>query len=325
MSRIFTSLAHTIVAGLFVVLSGGAHAQPAYPAKLVRVIVPTVPGGSTNTLARLVAQKLSESMGQQVIVENHPGADTVIGTTLVAKAAPDGYTLLVPSATHVVIPLLTSTTYDPVRDFTPISTVAVQDFVMVVHPSVPAANLKEFIAFARSRPGQLNFSASGSGSVSRLAPEFLAVETGLKMQAIAYKGGGQALTDLIAGQVHMSFQTPLNVNSQINGKRLRGLATTAKNRSPALPQVPTFDEAGLPGFNHNSWQGFFAPTGTPKPIIDKLATEIAAALAAPDVREKLMNQGVVPVTSTPEQFAATVRADYAKYAKLIKVANIKLE
>jgi len=302
-----------------------ATAQQAYPTKLIRIIVPTVAGGSTTAIARLVSQKLTESWGQQVLIENRAGGDTLIGTDWVAKSPPDGYTLLVSSITHVILPLLTSTPYDALRDFAPVTGLASQMYVLLLHPSVPANTLHEFIALAKARPGQLDYSASGAGSGPRMAVEQFSIMTGVKLQLISYKGGAQALTDLIGGQVHMSLQAPTASIAHIKSGKLKAIAVTGSTRSSGLPQIPTVAEAGVPGFEFNSWQGLLAPARTPSDVVAKLSTEIGRILAIPDIKEKLTSQGVGTFASTPDQFAALLKADMAKFAKIVKIANIRLQ
>jgi len=311
---------------MLVVFAGLVAAQQAYPSKPIRIIVPVAAGGSTSNVARLLAQKLTEAWGQQVIVENRAGGNTIIGTEAAAKSAPDGYTLLVPSNTHVIIPLLVpNLPFDAIRDFAPVATLASNKFVLLVHPSVPANTLQQFIALAKARPGLLNYGSAGSGSGGHLAGEAFIMHAGVKMQHIPYKGGAQALADLIGGQVQLSFQTPISSLPHIKSGKLKGLAISGERRLATLPQVPTFIEGGLPAYDEKSWQGVFAPAGTPKPIIDKLSAEIAKMLTAPDVKEKLDNQGVEPFISNAEQFAAMIKAETAKLVKIIKAANIKFE
>ena len=323
--KAFAATARILMVSVLMVLAGSAAAQQAYPNKLIRIIVPTVAGGSTSAIARLVAQHFTASWGQQVIVENRAGGNTIVGTEWVAKSAPDGYTLLVPSITHVLLPLLTTTPYDPIKDFAPISGLATQMYVMLLHPSVPANNLREFIALTKARPGQVDYSISGAASGGRMAAELFSMMAGVKMQLIPYKGGAQALTDLVGGQVQLSFQAPITVIHHLKSGRLRAIGVTSETRSPALPEVPTMAEAGLPGVEVSPWQGILAPAGTPREVVDKLSAEIARHLAMPDIVAKLAGQGVTPFASTPDQFAALLKADMAKYAKVIKVANIKLE
>lgn len=299
-------------------------AQQPYPSKLIRIIVPLIPGGSTNNLARLFAEKLKESLGQPVIVENRPGGNTIIGTEAVARSAPDGYTLLVQSGTHVIIPFVEpKLPYDPLKDFAPVATLTRVRYVMLVHPSVPAKTLKEFIAFARARPSQINFASSGSASGSRLAGEMFNMLAGVRMQNIPYKGGAQAMSDLIGGHVHVSYNSLMISAPHVNSGKLKGLAISGETRHALLPQVPTFIESGLPAYNEMGWQGMFAPAATPKPVVDKLSADIARMLAAPDFKDTLEKQGVEPFISTPEQFAAMLKAETGKLVKLVKTANIK--
>ncbi|MFH1604309.1 MAG: tripartite tricarboxylate transporter substrate binding protein, partial [Pseudomonadota bacterium] len=305
---------------------GSAAAQQAYPNKPIRIIVPYPPGGSTTTMARIVGQKLTESWGQSVIVDNRGGGNTIIGTEALTKSPPDGYTIFLADATLAVLPhLYRNLPYDSVKDVTPVATISISPQVLVVHPSVPANNLQEFIALAKSRPGQLNFASSGGATTNRLAAELFCTRTGVKMQNIPYKGAGPAITDLIAGQVQLLFNVPINVIPHIKSGRLRPIAITGETRLAALPQVPTFTEAGLPGFDIGPWYGIAVPGGTPKEIIDRLSMEVARVLRMPDVREKLERQGMRPLISTPEQFAAHVKSEMAKFAKIVEIANIKIE
>lgn len=304
---------------------GSAAAQPTYPNRLIRIVVPTVAGGSTTMIARLVADHLTRTWGQSAIVDNRPGGNTIVGTEYVAKAAPDGYTLLVPSITHIVLPLLTPTPYDPIKDFAAVSGLASQPYVMLVHPSVPAKSAKEFVALAKARPGQVDYSISGAASGGRLAAELFSLVAGVKLQMIPYKGGAQALTDLIGGQVQLSYQAPITVSHHLKSGRLRGLGLTSEARSPVLPDIPTMAEAGYPGTEVNTWQAVFAPAGTPKEIVDKLSAEVRKVLGSPEVTAKLASQGVNAYPSTPEQFTAIMKADSAKIAKVVKAAGIKIE
>jgi tripartite-type tricarboxylate transporter receptor subunit TctC len=323
------SMLHAFVGAIISAMTMCAGAQPsaqAYPAKPIHIIVPLTPGGSTNNIARLLADKLKESWGQPVIVENRPGGNTIIGTEAVARAAPDGYTLLVASNTHVIIPLLVpKLPFDTLKDFAPVGTLALSRYVMVVNPSVPANTLQEFIVLAKARGSDVNYGSSGSGSGANIAGETFNVLAGVRMQHIPYKGGAQSLTDVIGGHVQASFNTPMIAAPYLNAGRLKALAITGETRLPLLPQVPTFSEAGLPAYNEKAWQGVFAPAGTPKPIVDKLSAEIARILSSPGTREMLEHQGVEPFISTPEQFAVMINAETAKLSKLIKAANIKLD
>ncbi len=306
-------------------LTGSAIAQQDYPSRSIRFVVPYPTGGTPDILARLVGMKLTDSWGQPVLVDNRPGGNTVIGTEMVYKASPDGYTILSMSGAHVTTPLLTVTPYDAIRDFAPVATLAVSEFALVVHPSVPAASLKELIALAKSRPGQLNYASSGSAGAPHLAAELMNAMAGIKVQHVPYKGMGPAVTDLIGGQVQLAFAPPVNFIAHVKSGKLRAIAISGDTRSPALPLVPTFNEAGLPGFEARSWYGVLAPAGTPTAIINKLSTEIARIVNLPDIREKLVSQGADPLISTPERFATMMKADASRMANVIKSANIRLD
>ena len=277
-------------------------------------------------MARLVGQKLTESWGQQVIVDNRPGGNTIIGTDALAKAAPYGYTIILTTNTHVINPsLIPKLPYDPIKDFAPVGTVYSSEFVLVINASVPAGNLQELIALAKAKPGQLNYATTGAGGSSHLANELLNLLTGIKTQHIPYKGAGPALVDLIGGQVQMFINNPLTVIPHIRSGRLKGLAVTGEARVPALPQVPTFTEAGVSGLDVNPWFCVLAPAGTPKAIIAKLSIEIARIVALPEVQDYLAKQGMNPFSSTPVQLAALMKTDMAKWAKVITATNIKLD
>jgi tripartite-type tricarboxylate transporter receptor subunit TctC len=319
-----------IVAGILLSVSVSAGAQQtgsgqAYPSKPIRIISPYPAGGTTDILARLVGAKLTESWGQQVLVDNRPGGNTVIGSEALVRSPPDGYTLLSILTSHVIVPNLAPTPYDAVRDFAAVATIASTQLVLVVHPSVPARNLQELIALAKAKPAQLNYGSGGSGTVTHLAGEYFNMLAGVKTQHIPYKGSSQALTDVMGGQVHMYYSPPIVALPNIKSGRLKPIALTGSTRLSALPQVPTAAEAGLKGFELNLWYGLLAPAATPKPVIDKLNAEIARILALPDIREKLSSQGMAPLVTTPEQFAAMVKTDLAKFTKIIRTANIKLE
>jgi len=306
-------------------LAGSVAAQEPYPSKPIRFITPYAPGGSTTVVARLIGQKLTEAWGQQVIVDNRPGGNTIIGSEALVKSAPDGYTILLAGTPHVVNPSMLPTPYDAIKDFAPVATATSNEILLVVHPSVPANNLGEFIALAKSRPGQLNYATSSTGGSPHLASELFNIMAGVKTQHIPYKGGGPAVTDLLGGQVQMIFAIPTNVIAHVKGGRLKAIAVSGESRLSALPQVPTFTEGGLPGFSVKTWYGVLAPAGTPKPIIDKMSAEIARILAMPDIKEKLDSQGFETFISTADEFAALIKADLAKYAKIIKAADIKVD
>jgi len=324
MKRVMPAL-QGLAAAITIMFSFVVFAQPIYPNKPIRIISPYAPGGSVTAMARLVSQKLSDSLGQQLFVDNRPGGNTVIGADALAKSAPDGYTIMAMALDHVIVPNLVGTPYDAVRDFAAVATLASSEYVLVLNPKVPASTLQEFIALARARPGQLNFGTSGNGSGIHMAAELFNLLTGVKIQHIAYKGSGQALTDLMGGQVQMMFTSPVNGIPHIKSGRLKAIAYASETRSPVLPQVPTFAEAGLAGFEMKTWYGILAPAGTPREIISKLATEITKMLNTSDLKEQLASQGVEPFISTPEQFAALMKADMAKFARVVKAANIRIE
>ena len=307
-------------------LAGPAATQQMYPSKAIRLIVPYAPGSALDVLARLSAQKLTDSLGQPVIVDNRPGGNTVIGSEALVKSPPDGHTIILVVNTHSIIPnLLPNLPYDPVTDFAPLATVTSSELVLITHPSVAANNLREFIALAKARPGQLNYASGGSGTITHLALELFNSMTGVRMNHIPYKGAGPALTDLVGGQVQLFMTVPLVTIPLINSGKLKGIAVTGQSRLTAVPQMPTFSEAGLPGFDVRVWFGYLAPAGTPKAIVDRLSAEFAKLMAQPAFREDLAKQGMDPFVSSPDQFAALIKADLDKYARIIRAANIKLE
>jgi tripartite-type tricarboxylate transporter receptor subunit TctC len=325
MTHLVTTTARALVGFVLVALSVAISAQPAYPSRPVRIVVPFAAGGSTGALAQLLAARLAKAWDQQVIVDPRGGGNTVIGTELVAKAAADGYTLLLTSNSHLVIPQLLATTFDPIKDFVPVATVSRTELILVVNPSVPASTLQEFIALAKARPGEINYASAGTSSATHLAGELLANLAGLRIQHVPYKGSGPAITDLLGGQVQSSFQTPIVAIPFVKSGKLKALAVSGDARLSALPQTPTFAESGLPAFNATTWFGVVAPAGTPKPITDKVAQEIEKVLAMPDFRDKLNELGMEPLVSTPAQFGELMKTTRAQAGRLIKAANIKLE
>ncbi|MBI4537199.1 MAG: tripartite tricarboxylate transporter substrate binding protein [candidate division NC10 bacterium] len=264
-------------------------------------------------------------MGQQFIVDNRGGGSTIIGTEFLAKSKPDGYTIMFMNSAHVTTPLLMTTPYDALKDFAPITAIAQAQYLMALHPSVPANNLQEFIALAKTKPGQISFASSGMGGPAHLTAELFMIAAGVKMRHIPYKGGGPALTDLLGGQVQVGFNVPINYAPHIQSGKLKGMAITGKTRLPNLRQMPTFAEAGLPNYDSNVSFGVLAPAGTPKDIIDKLSAEIAKIMGAPDLRKALVKQGMGTFTSTPDEFGALLKADSDKFTYVIRTANIKLE
>jgi tripartite-type tricarboxylate transporter receptor subunit TctC len=304
-----------------------AGAQPAYPSKPVRLVVPFPAGGTTDLLARAAAQKLFEAWGQQVIVDNRPGAAGNIGAELVAKAPPDGYTLLMGTVgTHAInTSLYAKMPYDHVKDFTPVILVAGVPNVLVVNPGVPVNSVAELIAYAKANPGKLNFASSGSGTSIHLSGELFKTMTGVQMTHVPYKGSAPALTDLIGGQVQLMFDNLPSSLALIKGGKLKALAVTSLQRSAALPDVPTVAESGLPGFEASSWFGLLAPAGTPKDIIAKLNGEVAKWLATPEAREKMAAQGAIPAGKSPEDFVRHIAAETAKWQKVVKESGAKVD
>jgi len=323
--KAFNAVVRIVTVAVLMGLAGFAAAQQPYPNKPIRFIVPYPPGGSGTIVAHLLGQKLSESWGQPVVVDNRPGGDTIIGTQALLNYPPDGHTILLTTPNHVLQPLLRTVPFDPIKDFAPVTPLYSSEQALLINSSVPANNLQEFIAYAKSRPGQLNYATVATGGTTHLAAEQFNIMAGLKTQQVNYKGSAQALTDLVGGQVQMSFDIPQGALPHIKTGRLKALAVSGETRLATLPQVPTFTEAGLPGFYARISFGVLVRAGTPKEIIDKLAIEIARIMAMPEIKENLLSQAMEPFISTPEQFAAMMKADMARYAGIIKTANIKLE
>jgi len=298
-----------------------------YPAKVVRVVIPWPPGGSNDVVGRVVMQKVSEALGQQFVIDNRGGASGSIGADVVAKAPPDGYTIMVHSTTHVGNAHLygKKLAYDTLKDFTGVGMLSAQPGVLTVHPSLPVKTAKEFIALAKSRPGQINYSSSGNGSAPHLQMALLISMTGINIAHVPYKGGAPQVTALMAGETQASFATVGTVIHHIRNGKLRPLGLGSTKPSKALPNVPTLAESGVPGYDMSPWIGVFAPAGTPKPVIDRLNAEIVKALALPDVVKTLENQALDPAPSSVDQFNQTLKADYEKYGKLIKLTGAKIE
>jgi tripartite-type tricarboxylate transporter receptor subunit TctC len=311
---------------LIAALCGNLMAQ-GYPAKPVRVIVPLSPGGNVDIVARAVAQRLSESLGQQIIVENRPGASSLVGTQAVAKAAADGYTLLAMANTFAVVPsIVTNAGYDPLKDFTGISQTCLVPQVIVVNPALPVRSLKQLIALAKAQPGQITYATSGTGGTGHMATELLSRQAGVKMLHVPYKGNSQALVDVIGGQVMVMFDQVSTSVSHVTAGKLRALAVTSRKRSPLFPDVPTADEAGLPGYEDITFNGLVAPAGTPREILMRLNAEVAKAVAVPEMRQRFIQMGVeLTASASPEDFTAYIRAEFAKKAKLAREAGIKIE
>jgi tripartite-type tricarboxylate transporter receptor subunit TctC len=308
-----------------------AQAQT-WPSKPVRIVVPFPPGGTTDIVARSIGVELQRMWQHAVVIENRPGAGGNIGADVVAKAAPDGYTLLMGTVgTHAINKALFDQSgakmpFDPVKDFVPITLAAGVPNVMVINPKLSVNTVAEFIAYAKARPGQLNMASSGNGTSIHLSGELFKTVTGVYMVHFPYRGSAPAVTDLIAGNMNVMFDNLPSALPHIKSGRLKALAVTSRTRSPALPNVPTIEEAaGLKGFDASSWFGLFAPAGTPRTIVDKIQTDVAKALALPEVRERFLAQGADPGGSTPDQFAAFIRAETDKWTRVVKFSNAKVD
>jgi tripartite-type tricarboxylate transporter receptor subunit TctC len=305
-----------------------AHGLPAdYPNRPVRWIVPFAPAGPTDLMSRAVAEKLSQRLGQQFVVDNRAGAGGNIGAEVVAKAAPDGYTLMIGHVgTHAInVTLYPRIAFDPVRDFTPITLIATLPLALVVHPSVPAKDAKELIAHAKARPGQLNFASAGNGGPTHLTGELLKSSAGIDIVHVPYKGNAAALLDLVAGRVQMMFSNMLTAMPHVRAGKLRAIGISSAKRSPQAPELPTIAESGVPGFAAVPWYGVLGPPSLPRPIVSKLNTEIARALAQPDMQERFVAQGVDLQSSTPEQFAALIKSEVIKWRKVVRDAGAKVD
>jgi len=318
-------VAGAALAGMLVVAGSDALAQ-AYPSRPIRIISIFPPGGGNDILCRAVAQKLTENLKQQVIVENRTGANGIIGTEAAARSAPDGYTItLIPSGHAVNASLYRKLPFDSVKDFTPISLAGSSPLVVALHPSVPVKSIKELVALAKARPGQINYGTAGVGSSGHLAGALFESMTGTTLAHIPYKGMSIAVTDVIGGQVYMTFGTSLSVVPHVRSGRLRALAVTGAQRSPALPDLPTVAESGVPGYEASLWYGFVGPARLPAEIVQRLNAEIAAALAAPEVRERLASQGVDARSSTADEFARLLVSDLDRWAKVVQRLGLRAD
>lgn len=296
----------------------------AYPERPIRVVVPFPPGGGADVTMRIMSDPLRAQLGQPLVIDNRGGASTIIGTEIVAKAKPDGYTILIATTTFAINPSLHATLpYDPVKDLSPITLVAFTPYILVVHPSLPVKTVKDLIALAKERPGQLTYASVGNGSATHLATEMIVSRAGIKLVHVPYKGSAPALGDLIGGHVSLYLGSmPASVPQARSGK-LRAVAVTGARRAPAAPEVPTIAESGLPGYEFNSWYGLFAPAGTPPAIIDQIQGAVRKVLERADMRERMLAEGNETVGNTPGEFAAVIRSDISKYAKIVKAANIR--
>jgi tripartite-type tricarboxylate transporter receptor subunit TctC len=311
---------------LLCALAGGAEAQSPqpYPTRPVRIVVPLPPGGSNDLLARIVADRLNASLGQPALVDNRPGGNGNIGTEIVARSAADGHTLLMANTSHVINPgLFAKLPYDPIRDFEPIAQMSAVHFALAVHPSVPARSVKEFIALAKARPDALTFASAGNGSPHHLAMELLQSMAKVELMHVPYRGAGQFVPALLSGEVSSVIGAINSLLPHIRGGRLHALAMAGPKRTALLPGVPTIGEAALPGFALDNWGGMLAPAGTPRAIIDRLNSEIVAALGEPDTRRRLVSQGIEVTPSTPEHFQKTLKSHLDKWGRVIKAARIQ--
>lgn len=309
---------------MFAALSPAVAQQ--YPVKTIRMIVPFAPGGNTDIIARIVAPKMGEDLGQQIVIDNRGGAGSIIGTEMAAKAPPDGYTLLMVSAAHVINPaMVKKLPYDSIRDFSAISMVADVPTAFVVHPSLPVKTVKDLVALARKRPGELNYSTSGRGTVGHLSAELLCAMEKIKLIHVPYKGAAPALVDVVAGQIHMQFASMPAAIQHVRSGRLRMIGQTGEKRSPAAPDTPTMIESGLEGFVVSSGFGMFGPANTPKPIVDRVHAALKKTLSLPDINKQLADQGADPVGSTPAEYDAFNRSEITKWIKVAKEAGIQPE
>lgn len=316
-----------VIAGLLLTcaVSGAVAAEVNYPSKPIRLVTPFGAGGPSDTMARLVSQKLHDRMGQPIIVDNRGAAGGIVGFEIAAKSPPDGYTLLLGSVGGLTMnpSLYVTLPYDPARDFEPVTQLELGPYFLVVHPSVAAKSVQELIALAKAKPGQINFASAGTGN--RLAAELFKAAAGIDIVNVAYKGTGQAFGDLIGGQVQMMMANLVAAAPQVKAGKLRGLGVTGLRRTPLIPDMPTIAESGLPGFEAIGWHGILVPAKTPKPVVMRLYTELAAMLSQPDVKERFVTRGIDPVGSTPEAFSAYIKEQTIKYSKLIKQIGIKAE
>jgi tripartite-type tricarboxylate transporter receptor subunit TctC len=323
MDRVFRNL---LWGALLAVLPATTFAQGTYPTKPVRLIVAFPPGGSTDIIARLVGHKLGERVGQQVVVDNRGGAGGTIGTELAARASADGYTLTMgTTSTHVIAPAAyPNVKYDPVKDFEPITLVASTPYLLVLHPSVQARSLKEFVGLMKAQPGKLNYASAGAGSTTQIAMEMLKIASGTDIVHIPFKGNGPAGAALMGGEVQALFGSMPAVLPHAKSGKMRAIAVGTAKRSPALPDVPTVAESGYPGFEVSLWLGFFAPKGTPGPVVKKLYGELTTIAKTPEMKEQFERNGADPLTTTPAELSKLMQSELAKYRKVIKAANIKL-
>lgn len=322
-SRLITTLACSVAVASAPCM---ASAQDAYPNKPIKIVVPFSPGGGGDAVVRIISDKLGQRLGQPVIIENRPGASGYIGAQAVATAAPDGYTLLMGfDGSIVVAPNLIKAPFDTEADFAPITKINDATLVLAAHPSLGVKSLKELVALSKNTPVGLPFGSSGPATTTHLAGELLAKRAGLNLVHVPYKGGGQAVTDVVGGQIPLIFTVIPTISAFIKDGRLQALGVASASRSAVLPDVPTISESGVPGFEVNSWYGLLAPAKTPKAIIDRLQKEVAAVLAMPDMRERYIKAGFEPVGNKPDEFAQQIKADLSKWKKVVKDSNVRIE
>lgn len=317
----------SLLSFLFFPLWAPLVAAQTYPTKSIRILVGFAPGGSTDILARLIAQEMSKNVGQQVVVDNRPGAGGNIAAELVSKAPPDGYTLhACTTGVFAIQPFLYSKLpYDPEKGIAPVTQTGSLPYIIVAHPSLPVKGVKDFIAFVKARPGEINYASSGIGTASHLSAALFASSAGLKMVHVPYKGTGNAMSDLLAGQVVMIFDQPVSSLPHVQAGKLRVLGISSGKRFPTLKDIPTIAEQGLPGFEAISWAGICAPGGTPRPLIDRIYTEVAKTLKVPDIRDRLMRDGIEPIGSTPEQYAEHIKKEMVKWGKVVKDSGARVD
>lgn len=315
-----------LIGGLLVFLPQAGRAQQDYPNRTVRIVVPYPPGGSVDFLARLMTPKLTEALGRQFVVDNRAGGNTIIGTELAARSAPDGYTLLLGATGQITIPhLYRKIPYDSINDFAPVAGLARSEFLLLTHRSLPVNTVRELIALAKRRPGELNYATSSTGGPTHLSAVQFELAAKIKMQQIPYKGGGPAMADLLGGQVQLIFSNPASSIAFVTAGRVKALAVTGNKRLETLPQVPTFTESGVPGVTTINWYALYAPAATPKPIIDTLARSMQKITAMADIKAALVKQGLDSFDASPEELDRVRRADFITLGQLIKAGNIKLQ
>ena len=317
-----------LVAAIALSCAAGVHAQaPAYPAKAIRIVVPLAPGGNVDLVVRALGAQLTENNGWQILVDNRPGASSLVGTQHVAKAAPDGYTILAMANTFATVPsIMSNPGYDVFRDFSAVTLTCLVPMVLVVNPALPVKSVKDLIALGKSRPAELSYATAGVGSTGHIAGELLSRHVGMKMLHVPYKGNSQAIVDVIGGQVALMFDQVSTAEPHVKSGKLRGLAVTSRKRSPLFPGLPTVDESGAPGFEEITFNGLMAPAGTPREIRARLQQEVAKAVAVPKTRDRFLALGVeLKASGAPEEFAAYVKAEFDKKAKLARDANIRID